>query len=154
MAKQWSPFLSFHFYATVRRWEIILNETEFWSSRYDFFVANKTTHNWANGHVHRNICLHKPLRFLCVCVCVCVILTGSGRQINSGCETRLLFKNFGFEASTVVQTFWMRSKTFVRIIRNQIDTLNCKNFVQTFVCCNEEIDGSFNFNKVFKNMHT
>ena len=84
MAKQWSPFLSFYFYATVRRWEIILNETEFWSSRYDFFVANKTTHNWANGHVHRNICLH-----------CCPNILDAEQDLS----------------------------TFVRIIRNQTDTL-------------------------------
>ena len=121
MAKQWSPFLSFHFFAIVRRWEIILNKTEFWSSRYDFFVV--TTHNWANVHIHRNIFLHKPLRFLCVCA------IWSGRQINS----RLLFKYFGFEATTVVQTFWMRSKTFVHIIRNQTETFFANTFGNTSI---------------------
>ena len=94
MAKQWSPFLSFHFFAIVRRWEIILNKTEFWSSRYDFFVV--TTHNWANVHIHRNIFLHKPLRF-----CVCVQSGREGRLIPDFCSNilaskqRRLFKNFG-----------------------------------------------------------
>ena len=124
MAKQWSPFLSFHFFAIVRRWEIILNKTEFWSSRYDFFVV--TTQNWQTS-ISTGIYFCTNRCAFCVCVCVCAIW--SGRQINS----RLLFKYFGFEATTVVQKFWMRSKTFVHIIRNQTETFFANIFGNTSI---------------------
>ena len=125
IAKQWLPFLSFHFFAMVRRWDIILNKTEFRSWRYDSFVVTKTTHNWANNHIHRNICFYKPLHF-----CVCVYnLDGKADQLRMW--NQLLFKYSGFKATTVVETFWMRSKSVFQILRDQTNNffaniLRCK----------------------------